>query len=221
VTLTELIQRVSLKLDENTAYYPRSDIVLSGINPAMRLLAMMRAPLPRRVAATLGAERVTIDLREDAPRCWKLRRVVLGDITSEDPSVSGIAYRSLDYASLAGIAWQRTWFLKEGTPTHYWRFGGHWLGIYKRPVVATTITLIFDALPLPYTVDDITNNGSLEPELGDIWHSVIADVAFALLIIREGVGETEKAQSILSQTFGAEKMKGLRRVLYQQQGGAQ
>ena len=48
-----------------------------------------------------------------------------------------------------------------------------------------------------------------------------SDEAFALLLMKEGVGEVEKAEGILQQAFGRETTKGIRRMLRQQTVGAQ
>ena len=207
------INSVSQKLDENTPYYPSSSIVLDGINPAMRLIAMRKVHLTRRTTQVISAESVTVDLRQAAPRLWRLKRVVLGTITGDDPSISGTEYRRINPASLESIAWQRDWFLHRGAVTQYWHYGQHWIGMYKRPIAATTITLIFDAMPLAFTIEDITGPSQSSPELPEVYHPMIADIAYALLIVKEGAVESTRAEQVLQLVFGQELTKGLRRAL--------
>lgn len=221
MTLTDLLNATSQKLDENTVFWTPEETILNGINPAMRLITYSKpALLTRRVATTITGEAATVDLRLVAPRSWQLTRVVLGDATTEDPVASNLEYRKLDPTTLESIVWRRDWFNRRGQVTQYWRWGDHWLGFWKRPTVSTTVTLIFRAIPLAFTANDRFANPSPEPELPNVWHPLIPDIATALLIIKEGVVQTEKAQAILSQTFGQEQMKGLRRVIRQTQTAA-
>ena len=213
MTLSEIINSILQKLDDNSLYSPQAEIVTSGINPAMRLLAMSRARLTRRVTATVSAEAITVDLRQVAPRLLRLRRVVLGTITGDSPTVSGSEYHRLDEARLQSIAWEHDWFIKRGRVTKYWRFGQHWLGLHKRPTVDTTITLIFDAIPLAFTEAQITEQPQASPELADTAHPLIADVGYALLLIKEGAVESARAEQVLQLVFGQEITRGLRRVL--------
>lgn len=212
-----MLNSVSQKLDENSTYYPFEIIALDGLNPAQRLLSLTRAPLSRRVTAVVGADTATVDLRTVAPRLWKLDRVVKGDATTDLPTASALSYGSLYPTSLPGLAWQRDWLLKRGEMTSYWRWGDHWLGVSRRPFAATTITLIFRALPLAFTPGDVVTATSPESELGEVWHSLICDIAVALLLLREGAGEIEKAQQVLSQVLGSEMTRGMRALMRQQQ----
>jgi hypothetical protein len=214
MNLTELLTHTYAKLDDNNLFFEPAAVLSNGINPAMRLITYSKpALLTRRVPATVTGEIATLDLRTVAPRSWQLARVVLGDVTTEDPAVSGTEYRKLDPTTLESIQWQRDWFNRRGQVTRYWRWGDHWLGFWKRPIVSTTVTLIFRAIPLAFTTDDQFVNPSPEPELPAAWHPLIPDIAMALLIIKEGTVQTEKAQQILTQTFGQEQMKGVRRAI--------
>lgn len=214
MTLAEMLDAILQKLDNNNLYYPPEELVINAINPAQRLVSLHKRSLSKRATAQINAAGSFVDLRRSAPRCFRLSRVVLGDITGEDPTASSNEYRNLFPLNLNSLQWKRDWVSHRGGPTHYWLWGGHWLGIYKRPFADATITLIFKALPLPFTTDDIYSNPAKTSELPPVEHQLVVDVAFALAILKEGSGEVEKAEAILSQTFGQEATRGLRRLRY-------
>lgn len=218
MNLTELINRVWQKNDENDLYFPQDIVILNGINPAMRLITYAKPHLLiRRVLFTTNANFSILNLRAIQPRYWRMLRVVVGDATGDVATPSGSDAFPLLPATLAAIRWRRGWYTQTGTPRHYWIWGEHYFGLWPRPDRETTLTLIFSAIPLPFTLNDIFVNPSPEPELPAIWHLLIADVAFALLLVREGVGEVDKAQAILQNLLTSEQTAGLRRIVRQAQ----
>lgn len=216
MNLADIINAIWLKLDENHAYYPEEEVITNGINPAMRLLTLLHPTLnTQRVLVSVGPGNPFVDLRVAAPRCITLTRVVVGDATAAVPAISGTDYRVLWPATLDAVVWQRDWFQRQGVPNRYWQWGHHWIGVYPRPFVDVDITLIFNALPLPFTINDVTTQPSPEPEMTASWHSAIIDVGFALLLVKQGAVETEKAAAILSDTLGKEPLAALRGAVRQ------
>ena len=202
MTGSDLLQSIWLKLGGNATFYPETEVIVNGINPAMRLIAMLKPEsLTQRVALTLVAETSLIDLREHAPRAWMLRRVMLGTVTGDTPTKTDYGeLRALVRTSVAKLSWERNWFSKRGTPTDYYQHGREWMGVYKRPTADRTLTLIYRAIPTAFT----TGTMDASPVFADVWHPLIADVATALLLIKEGETQIQKAQGILSLAFGRE-----------------
>lgn len=221
MTLSDLINRVWQRMDENDAYFPQDVIIVNGINPAMRLITYARPHLlVRRVVFTTNANFSILNLRAIAPRYWRMLRVVAGDATGDLATPSGTDAFPLTPATLKQVRWRRDWYVQTGTPRHYWLWGEHYLGLWPRPNRQLTFTLIFSAIPLAFTSNDVFVNPSPEPELPSIWHPLIGDTAAALLLIREGIGEVEKAQAILQNLLTSEQTVGLRRIVRQAQTAA-
>jgi len=193
----ELITRVQTKLGANTRLYPDEEVVESGLNPALRLLCVFRPDaLITRVTVALVAEQLTVDLRQVMPRAWHIRRVMLGTITGDD--ITRVAatgeFRDLRPVSLHQLFYRRRWLAEVGTPQYYFLWGAFLLGVYRRPVTATTLTIEARAVPLPLTVATPT----AVPEIQEVYHPLLSDVAEALLLMKEGVIEIEKAGAVLS-----------------------
>lgn len=185
MTLSDLYQRVNLKLGEQSLFYPQAEIIRGGLNPANRLLCLAHpALLQQRVLITVAPEEAFVDLRQTSTRIRRVRRVVLGDMTGEQPvlNVATGEYRDLTSTSVGRLASQANWFTQRGTLDHYWQWGPFWLGFYRRPFAATTITVIFDATPTPF--DEATMEQ--EPEIDTVHHPRIADIAAGLLLLKEG-----------------------------------
>ena len=210
----DLVQRIWVRLGENTAFYPQTEVVRSGINPAQRLLCLLKPEvLVQRVAATVSAEQVFVDLRTVAPRCARLDRVVLGDVMTDAPARSAYGeLHDLLPTSLDKIAWQRDWFRQRGTPRYYYLHGRHWLIVYKRPQAERTLTLIYRAIPTAFT--DVNLGDS--PAFAEAWHPLVADLGTALLLLKEGSTQVEKALGMLKMFFGADILSGVAQELPQQ-----
>lgn len=202
MTGSDILQDIWKKLGSNTTFYPEAEVIVNGINPAMRLLCLMKPDLlNQRVAVTLVAETSLIDLREQAPRSWILRRVMLGTMTGDAPSKTAYGeLKPLLRTSIEKISWQRDWFSKRGTPEAYYQHGRDWIGIYKRPTADRALTLIYRAIPTAFT----TNTMSDSPAFAEVWHPLIADIATALLLIKEGETQTAKARQMLTVALGKE-----------------
>jgi hypothetical protein len=84
---------------------------------------------------------------------------------------------------------------QRGIVRQYWLWGSYWLGLYKRPITATTITVVYDAVPKQLRVDaDI-------PQVQDVYHAAIAEAAAALLTVKEGTPVGERALTKIAQAL--------------------
>lgn len=221
VTLNEIVTRIQQKFDGNSLYYDPISVLLLGINPAMNLLTLVRGNLlTKRTLLTVNAEASTFNLRSFIPRFWSVSRVVLGDMRGEVPALSNQRYKPLVYATIPQLAWKRDWLLRRGEPKNYWLWGDHWLGIHPRPDIQTQITVIHRSLPLSFTVNDLIDNPNREPEITEVHHEMICDLAVALVMVREGAGELDKIQQILQTLLSQEQLRGLRRLARQSMGVA-
>lgn len=189
----QLIQVVSLKLGEQTAFYPPEEIVRGGLNPAQRLLCLVYPQiLTQRFVTTVVTEVPFVDLRtlRDSQnnlvgnRMRRVKRVSLGDIGGDVPALSASTseFLRLRPVSIQSLASQRDWMTQRGEVRKYWMWGDVWLGVYKRPVADTTVTIVFDAAPVVLSV----NNLSASPSVDDVYHAVIAEIATGLLLVKEG-----------------------------------
>jgi hypothetical protein len=191
MTLSDLYQRVNLKLGEQSLFYPVGEIVRQGLSPAQRLLCLASPMvLQERALVTLLPEQPFIDLRTVSTRIRKIRRVVIGDITGNAPVVNASTGEYLDLipTTLGRLASQDDWFSQRGKLKNYWRWGAYWFGVYKRPFETFTLTLMFDATPTP--LDETTMDQV--PDIAAIHHLRIADIAVGLLLLKEGPPQTAR-----------------------------
>lgn len=208
MTLTDLIQLVSLKLGEQTLFYPPEEVVSAGLNPAQRLLCLVYPLLLRtRYTWTVNADLPFIDLRQitDANsvivgnRIRRVVRVILGDVSADTPVINAATgeYRELVATSIKRLAATNDWMAQKGEVRKYWLWGKLWLGLYKRPIDTTTVTIIFDAAPVPFslvTPDQV-------PSVQSAYHPVIAEVAAGLLLQKEGKIEGERGLQKITQAL--------------------
>jgi hypothetical protein len=159
MTLSELQQLVALKLGEQTIFYTPEEITRSGINPAQRLIGLLRPNLVRqRVTVAVGVDLPIIDLRTltDSAgvlignRIRRIDRVMLGDVSGDTPVRNAVTgelqeLRSTTIKALSNYT--NAWMAERGMVRNYWQWGHYWLGLYKRPITATTITVVFDVVP--------------------------------------------------------------------------
>lgn len=215
MTGSDIHQRIWDRLGGNTTFYVEEEIIVNGINPAMRLLCLLKPELlTQRVTVNLLAEQTFIDIREQAPRNWSLRRVVLGTITGDTPTKTAYGeFVELPYLSLDHLNARDDWFKQRGPIQGYWLHGRFHMGVYKRPEADRTLTLIFRAVPTAFT----TNTMDQSPAFADVWHPLIADVGAALLLMKEGNVQIEKARGMLTQAFGKELFGSLKQMVGRQQ----
>lgn len=192
MTLSEIRQLVRLKLGDQSIFYPAAEMDRSGINPAQRLLCLVYPGLLwQRAMLTVSADVPFIDLRtlQDASgltignRLRMVRRVVLGDVMTgtPTPNIPTDELKELRPISLQALqARTRAWMRDKGQVDYYWQYGPYWLGLYKRPIGETTITVIFDAAPTPMLNDEDV------PQVQEVYHRTIADIAAGILAIKEG-----------------------------------
>lgn len=191
MTLSDIVQLISIKLGSQTLFYSAEEITRSGINPAQRLLCL-RYPhlLFQRTTHTVGADLPFIDLREvlDSTgvrmgnRIQRVRRVMLGTISGDTVTRNAATgeFLELRRTTLRGLSSTNQWLQHRGTIRHYWIHSRYWMGLYKRPIAETTITIIFEAMPVA-----LVNDADV-PQVQEAWHRAIADIAMGLLIVKEG-----------------------------------
>ena len=215
MTGSDILQRIWDHLGGNTTFYVEEEVILNGINPAMRLLCLLKPELlTQRVLVTVSAEQSFVDMRESAPRHWILRRVILGDITGATATKSSYGeFFDLPYMSLDHLNARSDWFKQRGPIQGYYRHGRFHLGVYKRPEADRNITLVFRAVPTAFT----TNTMSSSPAFADVWHPLVGDVGAALLLLKEGHTQIEKARGMLTQAFGKELFGPIKQAVGRQQ----
>jgi hypothetical protein len=193
MTLGDIIQLVNLKLGEQSTFYTPSEIVAQGINPAQRLLCLAFPSLNyARSAITVTADQPFIDLRtlldaNSVPvgnRFRRVRRIALGDVTDDIANASATTgeLRELHASAVKRLAARNNWLSQHGEVRKYWLWGRFWLGLYKRPIDSTTITVVYSAAPAPLVLEV---PGGV-PDIPAVYHATIADVATGLLLIKEG-----------------------------------
>ena len=215
MTGADILQRIWDHLGGNTTFYVEEEVIVNGINPAMRLLCLLKPELlTQRVLVSLLAEQSFVDMREQAPRHWALRRVVLGDITGATPTKTAYGeFADLPYLSLDQLNARSDWFKQRGPIQGYYRHGRFHLGVYKRPEADRNITLVFRAMPTAFTTNTMGSN----PAFADVWHPLVSDVGGALLLLKEGHTQIEKARGMLTQAFGKELFGPIKQAVGRQQ----
>lgn len=201
MTTFELLQRIQQRLGEQTAFYGDAELVANGLNAAQNLLALARPPLLRqRTTLSVVSDVPFYDLRETNRRILRLQRVVLGTITGDaltPDSTTGLT-GDLTPIAVARLASTRSdWFTVHGPVEHYWQWGD-WLGVYPRPLTATTLTLVYDALPTPLTL--AVPDGV--PDMAAVYHPMLAEVAAALALIKEAGAEGQRGLADVARLLG-------------------
>ena len=198
MTLSDLQNLVALKLGDQSLFYPPEEITRSGLNPAQRLLCLTYPLLlQQRATVTVDPDLPIIDLRQVTGadgvilgnRIRSLRRVVMGNVLTDAPVHNAITdelfeLRETSVAALSKRA--NDWMSHRGLIRHYWKWGTYWIGLYKRPITATTITVIYHAVPAQLVFDDD------EPQVQDVYHRVITEIATGLLLMKEGNPQGEQ-----------------------------
>jgi hypothetical protein len=185
MNLGDLVQRVNIKLGEQSTFYPTEEIVANGLNPAQRLLCLAYPTLlQKRAVLSINPDQVFTDLRQITPTIRKINRVVLGDVTVPAGSfvaTTGELTRLLP-TTLERLAGFNDWMRKTGQTRKYWLHGAYWLGLWKRPMTTLTVSIMYDAIPEPLTLSSL----AAEPDITQIYHPLIADIAAGLLVQKEG-----------------------------------
>ena len=192
MTLSDIQNLVALKLGEQSLFYPPEEVTRSGINPAQRLLCLMYPLLlSQRATVTVNPDLPFIDLREVTDsvgvrlgnRIRRVSRVVMGNVSSDAPVHNAVTDELFDLGETTVASLSRRandWMSQRGLIRHYWKWGTYWLGLYKRPITATTVTVIFESVPAQLVID------SDEPQVQDVYHRVIAEIATGFLLLKEG-----------------------------------
>lgn len=192
MTLSDIRQLILLKLGDQSAFYSAAEIDRNGINPAQRLLCLFYPALLRgRATLTVNADVPFIDLRtlQDSSgntignRLRLVRRVVIGNVMGDAPvrNAATDELRDLRRTTVPALmSRSRTWMRDKGQVRYYWQYGPYWLGLYKRPIGETTVTVVYDAAPAPLLADDNV------PDVQEVHHRTIADIAAGVLLAKEG-----------------------------------
>lgn len=207
MTFSDIRQLVSLKLGEQTAFFTDAEVG-RAVNTAQRLLCLRYPVLLRnRATLTVNANNPFIDLRtlQNASggtignRLRRVRRVMLGSVMADAPTRNATTdglfeLRLVGVQALACRA--RDWLHHQGDPRYYYLHGSVWLGMYPRPIAATTITVVFDAAPHPLLAN------SDVPQVDSVYHRVMADIAFGLLLVKEG---NQRSITLLVSALGVQQ----------------
>ena len=202
----DLITRAREKLESNSLYFEdEKSIVLNALNPALLLLALMKpALLVKKTTISVLADECFLDLRVSTPRCLKIDRVSLGDVTGETPIPSQGELGDLRVTSLPALRSKQSWLMdRRHRPQNYARHGVFWLILYPRSILDHTITIVYRAFPAP--LDVLTPN--VEPELPQVFHDVLPEIASNLALMMEGGKEAEMAMQRLAAALGQEKFE--------------
>ncbi len=190
----QLTQLVIEKLDQQGVFYTRAEVIRGGLNPAQRLLTLAHPEfLTTRVTVTVSPDQPFLDLRTLTDpsgavignRLRHVRRVVLGDVTADTPQTTPATGEVgfLRPVSLTRLAATRIdWMAHQGEVRYYWQWGPYWLGLYKRPIAATTITIIARTAPRLLTEETPTQL----PDIAATYHALVSDIAVGLTLIKEG-----------------------------------
>jgi len=206
----ELVDRTYQKLGiGQRVFWTESETVDNGLNPAQRLLCLLRPDLyTRRTLIQRGVDEPLIDLRSAAPSAWRPQRIALGDVTLTPPVPVPTQGRlgDLRKISLASLRGQRDWMTRLApTPTHWYTHGLSLIGTWPRHTQPVTLTLVYAAVPTALSWSVLTQ----EPDLPTQWHPVLSDLAANLLMLKEGKGECQQAVQQMETILKVEPLRQL------------
>ncbi len=190
MTTADLIEAVFQRL-ENRAAYTATEIVRSGLNPALTLFALVHAAASiGRVVVTLPAESSFLDLRDVFPQVARLTAITRGQVRTDRPRASlapMVPLLPMEGATLGRI--YPRWIMRRGIPQRWWMMGLSLVGITPRPVADCVLTLTGRMRASSLAVDDPHR----PPEIDVGWHPVLAEIAAQLVLVKQGAGEAERA----------------------------
>lgn len=209
--LGALVELTRQYLGQASPYYSASLLVrflqfaqnLYALHPDGRVL--------QRTPFTFPQQLLVMDLRAIVPRYLAIRRVMLGNVATQEETPAYGLVQVLRRTTLDTLAAKRLWIASEDVPRQYFPLGATLIGVYPRPPSDTLMTLLTTTLPTPFLVDQATGlslNLAQEPDLAPANHPFLADIAMGLLLMREGTIEGQKGVQKLvgvlgSQTFAA------------------
>ena len=210
MTTDELVTRTYGHLGiGQSVYWPQDEVVSNGLNPAQRLLCLLKPDLVTvRTVITQEVDDTLIDLRVKVPRSFRLQRITLGDVslTASGPVATQGRMGDLRRISLASLRQQRDWMTRFApVSTHWYTHGLTLIGLWPRNSRQVTLTLTHAALPAPLTWSVPTQ----EPDLPTQWHPVIADLAAPTLMLKEGQTEVEIALKAMEAIIQTEPVRQL------------
>ena len=147
MTLAELIELVRQRLGGSETFYPAA-LLIPFLDHAQRLLALQSAyRVLQRAAYTLVAGELLIDLRALLPRALQVRRVLLGNVSTQEESRSLGLLQPLFRTTLATLAARSGWLATQDVPRQWFPHGKTLLGVWPRPSTTTTVTVMATGLP--------------------------------------------------------------------------
>lgn len=202
----EIIDLMQQRLGDVSRAYYETRICMTFLNYAQNFMALLpQYALLKRTATTIGAHGCFIDLRVAIPRYLKIRRVVLGNVATQQEVFTFGETRRMYPISLKALAVRRQWIAEEGIPRHYFLVGATLIGVFPRPSSDTVITIMTTTLPTEYTMNTLMAECELQPSS----HQVVVDVATGLMLLREGTVEGQKGVAMLAQVLPSQLLQGL------------
>lgn len=196
--------------DINSRVYYTDAIVLRHVNYAISLISMLQPyRLYARTSTTISALGCFLDMRVVAPRYLSIRRIVLGNVATQQETLAYGQTRRLHRISLDALAARRQWIASLGVPRLYCLHGKTLLAVYPRPTADTTITIMTRTMPTPYTIGTLVQECELQPAI----HSIIPDVVTGLALLREGTTEGQKGVQMLAQVLPGPLIQGLGKAI--------
>jgi hypothetical protein len=213
MTLHDLVTRTLDVLEMDSLFYDPEEVTFNGINVASMLLCALKPQiLVKRVAVTLEPDQTFLDMRVHAPRRLKLHRVVLGDVTGDVPVKSQGYLGDLRQATLESLASHQRWMaVRKDRPQVTYRHTAVWTCVWPRAVLQHTLTLIYNAQPLQliYAPEQL----SVHSEVPEAHCDLIPEIAAALLPMKEGGAQAQRAVEKLAAIFGSEHLEAMRRAV--------
>ncbi len=190
MTTEELMNLAYEHLDLDRTRYPEPEMVMSGLNPAQDLIELMTRRLRHSHVIEVPRHSGFVNLLEVCPGFIRVERVLHGDQAADrvTPGQHGVdALEQTHVESLHGL--RPNWWHQTGAPRRYYLHGRYLMGLWPRPMSTCTLTLVLSTLAEPLSHHDTAR----EPELRDVDHQLIADIAHCLLLVKEGAVEIDKA----------------------------
>lgn len=190
MTTEELMNLAYEHLDQDRVRYPPAEMILSGLNPAQDLIALLTRRLRHTHVYTLPRHSGYLNLLDLCPSAVRVERVVHGDQGADRLTPGFDQLNPLEPTTLEALSGTRPeWFQQTGVPKRYYLHGRMLMGIWPRPSEDCTLTLTLAVVPTPLSPHDTARAS----ELREVDHELISDVAHCLLLVKEGAVELDKA----------------------------
>lgn len=214
MNVSQLVSKTYAKMENNTTFWTREEVILNGLNPAQRLLMLYKPELiVTKTTISLSEDQCFYDLRTSGTNLLvRLQRVIVGDATTDPVTPSQGRFYRLRTATINGLRTKGDWLKKRAPyPTHYARYGMFWLVIYPRQSLSHTLTLIANAIPAALGTG--LESGNTEVDIPESWNNLLPEIAAALLLLKEGAGESSESIRMLSSILSKEDIEGITKKL--------